>query len=117
MQASRFHTGRRSRKISKTPTEDQQARARRYVARLRCEVNTGKHTHYRAGGGKTERSRLVAKQDNGRGMTTAAPSHRSARALVNTIPDREKSIAVMFALEGVIKFSQHLIRMPHIGTS
>ena len=98
-------------------TEDQQARARRYVARLRYEINTGKHTHYRTGGGKTERSRLAAKQDNGRGMTTAAPSHRPARALVNTIPDREKSIAVVFALEGVIKFSQHLIRMPHIGTS
>jgi hypothetical protein len=50
-------------------------------------------------------------------MTTAAPSHRPARALVNTIPDREKSIAVVFALEGVIEFSQHLIGMPHIGTS
>ena len=53
-------------------TEDQQARARRYLARMCYEIDTGKHTHYRTCGGKTERSWLAPKQDNGRGMPTAA---------------------------------------------
>jgi hypothetical protein len=38
------------------------------------------------------------------GMTAAGPSYRAACAAINTIPDREESFAVVFALEGVIKF-------------
>ena len=48
-------------------------------------------------------------------MTAAGPSHRAARAVVNTIPDREESFAVVFALEDVIKFGQHLIGLLHVG--
>ena len=49
-------------------------------------------------------------------MTTGAPSHCAAHPVVNTIPDGEESIAVVFALESVIQFSQHLTGLPHIGT-
>jgi hypothetical protein len=95
--------------------EDQQAGAGWDSARLSWEMDTAKGTHYQAGGGKKERIRLARKQHNGGGMTAAGPSHRAARAVVNAIPDREESFAVVFALEGVIQFGQHLIGLVHVG--
>jgi hypothetical protein len=95
--------------------EDQKTRASWDLARLSWEIYTGKGTHDQAGGTKKERIRLARKQHNGRGMTAAGPSHRAARAVVNTIPDRKESFAVVFALEDVIKFGQHLIGLIHVG--
>ena len=95
--------------------EDQQARAGWDSARLSWEICPTKGTHYQAGGRKKERIRLARTQQNGGGMTAAGPSHRAARAVVNTIPDREEFFAVVFALEDVIKFGQHLIGQLHVG--
>src|SRR5580704_14379271 len=94
--------------------EDHQTRAGRESARLSREICTTKGTHYQAGGRKKERIRLARKQHNGGGMTPAGPSHRAARAVVNSIPDREESFAVVFSLEDVIKFGQHLIGLLHV---
>src|SRR5258705_9730621 len=94
--------------------EDQQACARRDAAQLSWKFHTTKHTHHQTGGGKKERIRLSRKQHNRGGMTASGPSHRTARAVVNTIPDREESLAVLFALEGVIEFGQHLVGLLHI---
>src|ERR1700693_1104469 len=94
--------------------EDQQARAGRESARLSWKIYTTKGAHYQAGGRKKERIRLARKQNNGGRMTAAGPSHHAARAVVNTIPDREESFAVVFALEGVIQFGQHLIGLLHV---
>ena len=95
--------------------EDQQARARRDATRLSWKFYGTKHTHHQAGGRKEERIRLARKQHNCGRVTASGPSHRTARAVVNTIPDREKSLAVLFALEGVIEFGQHLIGFLHVG--
>ena len=95
--------------------ENQQSRVDWDSARLSWEICTSKGTHYQAGGRKKERIRLARKQDNGGRMTAAGPSHRAARAVVNTIPDREKSFAVVFSLEDVVEFRQHLIGLLHIG--
>ena len=95
--------------------KNQQTRAGWDSARLSREICTSKGTHYQADGRKKERIRLARKQHNGGGMTAARPSHRATRAVVNTIPDREESFAVVFALEDVIKFGQHLIGLTHVG--
>ena len=95
--------------------EDQQARTGRNVARLSREIDTRKHAHDQTGGRKTERIRLARKQEDGGGMTAAGPSHGAARAVVNTIPDREEFFAMVFALEDVIQFGQHLIGLLHVG--
>ena len=95
--------------------EDQQACAGWDSARMSSKIYTTKGAHYQAGGRKKERIRLARKQHNGGGMTAAGPSHRAARAVVHTIPDREESFAVVFALEDVIKFAQHLIGLLHVG--
>jgi hypothetical protein len=95
--------------------EDQQARARRDATRPSWKFYTTKHTHHHAGGRKEERIRFAWKQHDRRGMTASGPSHRAVRAVVNTVLDREKSLAVLFALEGVIEFGQHLIGLLHVG--
>ncbi len=49
-------------------------------------------------------------------MAAAGSSHRTAPTVVNTIPDREESFAVVFSLEDVVEFRQHLIRLRHVGS-
>jgi hypothetical protein len=99
-----------------TVAEDQQTRTGWDSARLSREIYTTKGTHYQAGGRKHERIRPARKQHNGGGMTAAGPSHRAARAVVNTIPDREEPFAVVFALEDIIKLGQHLTGLLHVGS-
>ena len=95
--------------------KNQQARTERHGTGPGREIDFGEHAHNRASGRQKERSRLATNQKNGWGVTTAAPSQRPVRPIVNAIPDRKEPIAVAFALEGVIESGQHLIGLPHIG--
>jgi len=49
-------------------------------------------------------------------MAASGPCQGAARDVVNTIPNREVSLAMLFPLKSVIQFGQHLIGLLHVGS-
>ena len=82
--------------------EDQQAPARRNSARLSGIFDSPHYPHDQACGREQERLRLARGQNDGRRMTAAGPSQHAALAMVNPIPDREVSFAMLLALERIV---------------